>query len=246
MASLAFINQGQRIVTRIVIGIQARSTSHRFPDKCSAIIGEKPMMDHVIDNCISSAEFMNRSKFNDIQATVCLLIPKDDKLSRYKNRCVVVEGSEEDVLSRYKQAADLLVSDYIVRVTGDCPLLAPYIITKHAKVAILNNLDYVSNVNEDSRTEVDGRDVEVMSRDMLEYLNDNAKSASDREHVTTLARRCPPQWARIGHVVGFLDLSDLKYSVDTPEDLERVRKQYNEITRKVSIPVSCNEKIFRL
>ena len=64
-----------------------------------------------------------------------------------------------------------------------------------------------------------------MSRKMLEYL-DVATSESDREHVTLMARQDCPIWVKHGTIVNSLDLSDIKLSVDTPQDLERVRIAY--------------------
>ena len=37
----------------------------------------------------------------------------------------VFEGSENNVLDRYYKASKLFNSDYIVRITGDCPLIDP-------------------------------------------------------------------------------------------------------------------------
>ena len=220
---------------QVVIGIQARSTSKRFPRKVFEPIDGTPMLKHVINACRRSAVYVNRyTNLNRTKVDVALCIPRGDEIrAAFQQRdLTIVEGSEDDVLSRYKTLAERFSADYVVRVTGDCPLIPPHVITKHIKIAIVNGYDYISNVDERARTAVDGIDCEVFSRPMLNWLDQNAKGA-DREHVTTLARREPPGWARFGHVIGYMNLSHVKLSVDTLDDLERVRAEYDYMKRAI-------------
>ena len=92
--------------------------------------------------------------------------------------------------------------------------------------------DYISNVDERFRTTLDGADCEVISRRLLDDTAQRATAPSDREHVTTLIRREPPAWAKIGVVLNHFDLSWIKLSVDTEEDLERVRRAAESAQRK--------------
>jgi spore coat polysaccharide biosynthesis protein SpsF (cytidylyltransferase family) len=215
-------------VTNVVIGIQARSTSNRLPGKALELIDGKPMIQHVIDSCSKAARYINN--FNHRTRThvrVAMVVPEGDELARtFRNRCHVIEGPEHDVLARYLMLAKHLEADYLVRITGDCPLIPPYMITKHIKIALVNGYDYLSNVDEEFRLSVDGNDVEVISRRLVVWAGETAKEARDREHVTTIIRRETPSWAKVGHVFGFMDLSNVKLSVDTSEDLERVRAHY--------------------
>src|SRR3990172_3802823 len=214
----------------VLIGVQARTTSKRFPEKVFALLGGKPVLNHMIKTCETTVTYMNRyANKTGITVKFALLVPKGDEIvKRYSHRTTILEGSEEDVLSRYYSAAQSEQADFIVRLTADCPLIPSYVISKHIKTATKNLYDYVSNVDEDLRTAADGFDCEVMSYGLLEWLNKNAQD-KDREHVTTLSHRDPPHWARIGHIIGFHDLSGMKLSVDTPEDLERVNMEYEKI-----------------
>lgn len=226
--------------TNVVIGIQARSTSQRYPKKVFEVIESKSILQHVIDNCKSAAKYINRFQNREV-VQVALLIPKSDViLEVFRNRAVMVEGSETNVLSRYSQMASWLNADYIVRITADCPLIPHFLITKHIKAAVMNGYDYFSNVHEGVRTSPDGYDCEVFSRKLLEYTVQHAKDPKDLEHVTTFMRREPPEWIKWGTVIGHMDLSHLKLSVDDQEDLNRVRTGVKNVQEKLE----AAERIF--
>jgi spore coat polysaccharide biosynthesis protein SpsF len=166
---------------------------------------------------------------------VALVVPfKDEIVSAYRGKAIIVEGPEEDVLSRYWLAAEKLNADYVVRITADCPLLPSYLITKHIKVAIINNFDYCSNVHEQFRTAIDGFDVEVVSRRALKWANETAVAPDEREHVTKILRgdKVPSDFT-IGHIIGQLNQAHLKLSVDSPEDLTRVREEYHKVKEAI-------------
>lgn len=219
---------------KFLIAIQARSTSTRLPNKHVELIGGMRIIDHVIDACVRSAEYLNRHSVKyGYETQVVLLTPVGDPLGDpYKDTIDVIQGPEHDVLKRYKMAADKHNPDYIVRITGDCPLIPPFVISKHIVIAHKNGYDYLSNVDERYRTAQDGIDCEVLSRRMLDWLDEKARLPEDREHVTTMARREKPAWARCGFVCGYFDFSGIKYSIDTEEDLKRVRKEYDSIKRR--------------
>lgn len=188
------------------------------------MIAGRPMLERVVSACDEAARHI--ASRNEATAEVIVLTPAGDRIAKdFEGQFDVAEaqGDENDVLSRYVEAARGFGADFIVRITGDCPMIPPWVIMRTAALSIENQYDYCSNVDERFRTALDGADCEVVSKSLLEYLGQTARDAEDREHVTTLARRCPPPWARLGFVTGHFDLSWMKLSVDTPEDLERVR-----------------------
>jgi len=223
-----------------LIGIQARSGSTRLPKKAFALIGGKTMLDMVIDRCKKAAAYTNRS-MNRVAVSVAVLTPSGDPIvSEFKRACDVVEGPEMDVLARYGVGVAKHNPDLIVRVTGDCPLISPYTINRLIKLAIEHRYDYISNVDERFRTAIDGDDCEVFSRRLFDLALEFATRPYDREHVTSFMRRTPPEWAKIGAIIGSVDHSSVKLSVDTPEDLERVRlahdaahDKYSRATREI-------------
>ena len=218
-------------IRRVVIGIQARSTSNRFPRKVHEMIGDRSMLQHVIDAAYSSMTYINHwSKHNKLNSSVVLCVPKGDEIVKlYGGKIPIYEGSESDVLSRYFLMAQQTHADLIVRLTSDCPLIPANLISKTIQCAMKENYDYVSNVDPDFRTAPDGMDCEVMSMKALAWCQMNATQGFDKEHVTTFIRSSKPEWLKMGFMVGFLNFSNFKVSVDTPEDLERVRHEYASV-----------------
>ena len=219
----------------MAIGIQARTNSTRLKGKILEKIGDKPIINHVIDACEGAAHYVNRyTKSSGIYCQTYLLIPDNDPLKQYTYGIQVIEGSEQDVLSRYMTLLKETDAEFIVRVTSDCPLLPSFTIAKAINSAVRNDLDYVSNVDEAMRTSIDGHDVEVISKRCPEWANAEAKEKRDREHVTTIIRsdKLPAEF-NVGILIGYVDLSEMKLSVDTPEDLKRAQNNFDRVQEKI-------------
>lgn len=236
-------------VKNVVIGIQARLTNTRLPGKVRMLIAGVSMLDRVIINAKKSAAYINnmKNKDLDIRVSVALLVPEGDELAeQYRHEIMTIEGPENDVLKRYFIATKVLEPDYIVRITSDCPLIPPFVITKHIANACNYDYDYISNTHHELRTAPDGFDCEVLSKRMMHWLNEVATDPFDREHVTTFLRENKPEWARSANVIGYTDLSQLKLSVDTEEDLFFVRTYYEILTKKVRAAQNTGDGFFRL
>lgn len=229
---------------KVAIGIQARSTSTRLPGKISRTIGNRSVLERVIDACESCAVYINKFSFtHKIHARTFILVPKGDEVIDHLrgHQEKLIEGDEDDVLSRYVKMANEMDANFIVRVTADCPIIPHFVIFKGVNVAAKNGLDYVSNVadlGEEMRTSIDGHDVEVLSRKALEWVDQNAKG-KDREHVTALLRRLPPPPDLLfGGLFGHVDFyhpkfRDLKLSLDTEDDFKLIVEMYESIENKM-------------
>jgi spore coat polysaccharide biosynthesis protein SpsF (cytidylyltransferase family) len=211
------------------------------------MIGGKMLLQHVVDAAKSATTYLNKEseKYGTgIRCQTALLIPEGDSIIKHFASAVnIIEGPEFDVLARYKKAADILDADLIVRVTGDCPMIPPWMISKMVKVAHKKQYDYANNCEEPMRTITDGLDCEVMSKRMLDYAYREATDDLDREHVTTYIRSHFPKWATKGFIgFGWIDTSEIKLSVDTLEDLERVKRQVDRIESKQMVAESIYGK----
>ena len=99
-----------------------------------------------------------------------------------KNNLKFFRGSKNNVLERYFKAAEITKGEIIVRITGDCPLIAPDTIDEVIEGFLQSNCSYVSNTNPYTRSE--GQDVEVFSYETLKFAAQNASEVIDLEHVT--------------------------------------------------------------
>lgn len=223
----------------VLIAIQARTNSTRFPKKIYEHIGDRSVLDHVIDRAKSTAEhimkYTNRLK---IKCQVAILHPEyDDELVKTfrGSGAILIAGPENDVLTRYVTAQRMTDADYVVRLTSDCPLILDFVIAKHIHVATFNQHDYVSNVEPQCRFIADGFDCEVLSAKALKWLDENAVTPHDREHVTTLIRERRPKELSQAMVTMKIDTTHMKMSVDTPEDLDRIREYYYRRQGKMDI-----------
>ena len=156
-------------MSKVVAIIQARLTSTRLPRKVLKKIGNKTMLQHVIDR-------VRKSKLVD---TIVVASPHKIKFTNAESFI----GSEKDVLDRYYCCADKYKANIIVRVTSDCPLIDPEIIDYAIRYMKRNNLEYVCFAP------LDGLDVEVFTQPQLARAWEFALDAYDREHVTPYMRR---------------------------------------------------------
>ncbi len=141
------------------------------------------------------------------------------------------QGSVDEVLDRFYQTALPEKPDYVVRVTSDCPLIDPAIIDATIQTALEKNVDYCTNVY--PPTFPDGMDCEVIKFSVLKQAWEEATLKSDREHVTEfIGKNSPAEGGSrytYANFAGKEDNSDLRITVDTPEDFELVKVLLQEI-----------------
>jgi spore coat polysaccharide biosynthesis protein SpsF (cytidylyltransferase family)/RimJ/RimL family protein N-acetyltransferase len=149
-------------------------------------------------------------------------LDRDDAVAAIAQRCGVgvVRGSEQDVLSRFVTALDEFPASTVVRLTADCPLTDPAVVAAVLDRHHEAEADYTSNVL--PRSFPKGLDVEVMSAVALRTADREATEAAEREHVTPFLYRRPERF-RLVNLDSTLAAGDERWTVDTADDLERVR-----------------------
>jgi spore coat polysaccharide biosynthesis protein SpsF len=195
--------------------VQARMTSSRFPGKVLAELAGVPMLAQELRRLAAAAsidEIVVATTRNGADDPVAALAEREGAR--------VFRGEEHDVLGRYVGAAREASADVVVRITADCPLLDPEIVDRVVR-ALHEKADYAANVL--VRTFPYGLDCEALHRETLERVDALATSAPAREHVTWLINEERPELFTRVSVVDEEDNSDLRWTVDEPDDLERVR-----------------------
>ena len=206
---------------RRVMIVQARMDSTRLPGKVLIELEGRPMLSQQLRRlalCSSVDELVVATTTSQSDDAIVNLAEKEGV--RW------FRGSREDVLARYLGASRESGADVVVRVTADCPLIDPYIADRVIDELVnhAGECDYVSNVLK--RTYPRGLDVEAMFRDTLERLNRLAQDSADREHVTRFLLVQRPDLFQVRSVTDGIDNSNLRWTVDTPDDLEAVRAIY--------------------
>jgi spore coat polysaccharide biosynthesis protein SpsF len=187
--------------------------STRLPGKVLLELGERPAI-------ALMTERLSHSRMISAMAVATSRLPQDDPIAAL---CAtlslpVYRGDEEDVLDRYAGAAEMLGADVVVRLTGDCPLICPDVTDRviRAFVEASPEVDYASNCLR--RTYPRGLDTEVIARGSLDRAAREAHEAADREHVTRFIRLRPQRFRHLS----VEDEEDLRWTVDTPEDLHLI------------------------
>lgn len=206
---------------RIVAIIQARMTSTRLPGKVMADLCGEPMLEHMLGR-------VRRAERVDGIMVATTTNGTDDSVVALCRRLnvPVFRGDEADVLGRYAGAAADCGADVVVRLTADCPMIDPEMIDEAVSLFADSDVDYLSNSIEQSWP--DGLDIEIFTRDALERANREATLPYHREHVTPWLRTgchtdVPTGEFRLRHMRNDVDFSHLRWTVDTQDDLDRVR-----------------------
>ena len=110
---------------RLIAVIQARMSSTRLPNKVLLPLCGTPVLEHIckrLSICNGLDEIIvatSTDKTDDVLFDWC---------SERKIKCF--RGSLIDVLDRYYKAALTYKADAVLRITGDCPLIDPEIISE--------------------------------------------------------------------------------------------------------------------
>jgi spore coat polysaccharide biosynthesis protein SpsF (cytidylyltransferase family) len=205
--------------------IQARMGSTRLPGKVLKNLAGKPVLWHIVNR-------VKLSMLSEMVLVATTTNPEDDIIQSACNTwgIPVFRGSSDDVLQRYCDAVKYLEAgrskvDYIIRITGDCPLIDPTIIDEVVRAALSEKYDYVSNT--DPPTFPDGLDVEVFCRSALFTACKNATLISEHEHVTPYIRKS--ENFRKFNVTYQKDLSGLRWTLDNEEDYVFIKKIYDDL-----------------
>ena len=202
---------------KTVIIVQARMGSTRLPGKILKEVLNKTLLEYQIER-------LQRVRLADAIVIATTTKDTDKPIINLCNNLSIAcfRCAEQDVLARYYSAANTFRADIIVRITSDCPIIDPQVIDEVIKYYSDHyaQFDFVSNTLQ--RTYPRGMDTEVFPFRVLSEAFKEAKASPEREHVTPFIRRNPQRY-RLGNVTCDRDLSQFRWTVDTPEDFELIR-----------------------
>jgi glutamate-1-semialdehyde 2,1-aminomutase len=203
---------------KVVAIVQARMGSTRLPNKVMKLIGGTPMIELLLNRLADSKEVDQIVVATSVDYKNLQLVEHVQKIGY-----ACEQGSENDVLERYMQAAKKHNADIVVRITGDCPLVDPGLVDEIIQRFKAENVDYFSNIV--PPTFPDGLDIEVFTYDSLERAGKEALDPSDKEHVTTYLRNSG-KFVCAG-MQNAEDLSGLRWTVDEPDDFSVIENVFS-------------------
>lgn len=199
---------------RTVAIVQARFSSRRLPGKVLRPLAGEPMLTHVLRRaaCIPGVD------------AVCLATstnPDDDAVAELAASLgfTVYRGSLDDVLDRFRGAAEAMQADICVRITADCPLLDPFVVGAVLDLRARTGADYASNVH--PPTFPDGLDCEVFTREALEFAWREANTPAQREHVTPFLYQSGDRFQCV-NLTRHMARPDARLTVDDEDDVTLV------------------------
>jgi spore coat polysaccharide biosynthesis protein SpsF len=210
-------------MSAVVAIIEARMTSSRLPGKVLLPVCDKPMLELLIERVrrIPQVEkVVVATTWND----------SDDPIHELALHLEVecYRGSEQDVLGRVLGAAKTFGADFIVEITGDCPLLDPELAEQCIDDFFRLGMDYavVPARNFPSGTAIQIFPTSILSEVDREFPD----NPSAREHVSLPIYSQPERYKvyRLKAADG-LNRPDLRFDLDTPEDFELIKAIYESL-----------------
>lgn len=199
----------------------------RLPGKVLMRLGDRPVLAHVVGRVRMAGVFQKIVVATTDRA-------QDDVVARTAAELDVdvFRGSEIDVLERYALASRKYSPDTVTRVTSDCPLIDPDVLSGMLRVFENTHksgmgVDLVTNAR--LRTFPRGLDAEVISAKALYVSNREAKFVYQREHVTPFFYEHPERFQIIDYTCAD-DFSNHRWTLDTPEDYRLLSRIFASTT----------------
>jgi spore coat polysaccharide biosynthesis protein SpsF len=195
---------------------QARMTSTRLPGKVLKEIAGRPVLQYHLER-------LNQTGYPLYLATTTN--HSDDPIAQFcrDRNLPCFRGDEQNVLSRYYSCAKENELDVVVRVTSDCPLIAPELVKNGIEIYLKTRNPYLYLSNALERTFPRGFDFEVFSFALLERAFLEATRPEDLEHVTPYIHQNRTSDIQFYHYLNAEDKSHYRITLDTPEDFELLR-----------------------
>ncbi|MBU5441009.1 NTP transferase domain-containing protein [Paenibacillus sp. MSJ-34] len=213
---------------KIIAIIQARMGSTRLPGKVLLPLGSSVVLDYVVSRCQTI-----KSVVEVIVATSSS--EQDDEIYEWclERNVPCYRGSEEDVLSRYYECARSFSTNYVMRVTADCPFVDIDLANATVEAMLRNSSDIVVLKGELPR----GLAVELVSFAALEKMYVDGQEPRHREHVTYYAYEFPQYFSSTElQVPTNKQYPRLRITLDTEEDYQLCQKIANQFPDNLLVP----------
>lgn len=210
--------------------IQARMSSRRYPGKVLAPFRGEAMIRHVVRAVEEALSAEHVIVVTSVESSDDPLVRYIESLDRH-----VYRGPLDNVLARFVASAQEYPCDWIMRINGDSPLLAPELIRLVVSHVNQGVPDVVTTIF--PRSFPKGQNVELIRVSALQSIVMDDTTRDDQEHVTPYFYRHPDRFQIVNVESGDRRFADLSLAVDTIEDLCRLEQLSTEELRRFSPPV---------
>ncbi len=195
--------------------------SSRLPGKVLEVFGGKTALDHCVERTRACPAI------DEVVVATTTEAPDDVLVDACRSRgWRWYRGSEHDVLDRYYQAACEVGAAHVVRITSDCPLNDPDVVSELITRYLADPATDYASTSYPRPTFPLGISAEIVRFDVLERAWREDLNPAWREHVTPYVYRHPETFRIIG--LGCeADYSHHRWTLDTPEDAVLIRKLFD-------------------
>jgi spore coat polysaccharide biosynthesis protein SpsF len=194
--------------------IQARLSSKRLPNKVLKKINNKELLMYIIERIkeISSTNQIYVATSNNDSDQEIVNFCKSNNFNYY-------QGDLENVAKRFLDILKLTKCDSFVRICADSPLIDQNLILKMIKIYDSGEYDIVTNRNSGFPS---GQTVEIINSKKFINSYNFFQTSEHFEHVTSYFYQITKNETRSFFFKSQNDYKDLKLSVDTQLDFERI------------------------
>jgi spore coat polysaccharide biosynthesis protein SpsF len=209
---------------KTIVIIQARMGSTRLPGKVMKRLCGETVLGWIVRR-------VRACSLVDAVVVATSTLGEDDVVAQEArdHGALVFRGSAENVLSRYCGAAAEHQADLVVRVTADCPLYDPTVLTAMLERfrELGNTVDYLTNGGAANRFPR-GLGTEIMTRSTLNRTCEMASKPYELEHVTPYIYQHPGEF-RLASYQNDVDLSHHRWTLDTQDDWRLIEAIYHAL-----------------
>ncbi len=200
----------------VVAIVQARMGSTRLPGKVLRNLAGYPVLTWVVKRLQASAAV-------DSVLVATSTAASDDAIATFcqTQSYPCYRGDEDDVLARFLAAAQSVAADIVVRITADCPLIAPAVVDDLIAAFRQSHVDYMSCVH--IRSFPRGLDCEAMTVETLARAARLGTEKRHREHVTPFIYENTDLFQiALLQAQGALARPDIRLCIDDATDFETI------------------------
>jgi spore coat polysaccharide biosynthesis protein SpsF len=219
-------NETARPYPQFGVFLHARIGSTRLKGKVLLPLGDRSVIEHAMRS------------LRRCDAEVNLLLTdyeSEERLAPIARSCgfELFAGSSEDVLARYASALRSHPVEYIVRATGDNPLVSSELVLSLLDLHIRRGADFSGYLGMPL-----GLGVEIVNSRVLLIEDAEARDPYEREHVNPFLYRRPERFSILHpEVHERYQLPDSSITLDTEEDYRYLTALYADLYTGEPLPV---------